>query len=279
MLGDGELPLLTIGMKLRSAREAAGLTLDDISSRTKIARRHLEAIEEDRFLDFASRTYAIGFARTYARALGLEEAAVAEEVRVHLATEADLRPEPAEMFEPGDPARVPPSRLAWLSAGGAVAVLVVLFLAWRTFLDPAVGLPDLISARPTVAPAAKAPTGKAPRPAPAAQGPVVIAADDDRIWVKIVDSGGNQLYQKEMARGETYAVPATALGPVLSTARPDALRITVGGRELPRLALSPVLVKDVSLLPVALAARASASPASAASGAVAPARETSTVSD
>src|SRR3546814_5505043 len=42
---QGELAITRTGDKLRLAREAAGLTLADVASRTRITQRHLEAID------------------------------------------------------------------------------------------------------------------------------------------------------------------------------------------------------------------------------------------
>lgn len=135
---------LSVGDRLRAAREASGLSRADVAARTKIAERHLGAIEEDRFDDLASSTYAVGFARAYARTVGLDEAEIARLVRGRLdAGEDEVRP--AVAFEPGDPARIPTPRLAWLAAAGVVAVIVAIFLFWRSYYTPAVTLPDLTS--------------------------------------------------------------------------------------------------------------------------------------
>lgn len=60
------------GTALRRAREAAGLTLDDLFERTRINLRHLRAIEAG---DFPSvpQTYIRAFIREYARTVGLDE--------------------------------------------------------------------------------------------------------------------------------------------------------------------------------------------------------------
>src|SRR3546814_15183499 len=63
----------TAGARLRQAGEAAGRSRADIATLTKIAERHLLAIEENRFGDLAARTYAVGFSRAYERALGLDD--------------------------------------------------------------------------------------------------------------------------------------------------------------------------------------------------------------
>lgn len=248
----------TAGNRLRKAREAAGLTRADIATQTKIAERHLIAIEEDRFNDLAARTYAVGFSRAYARALGISEAEIADQVREQLHGEDHLRSELVEpSFEPGDPARVPPVRMAWIAAGGVVVVVGLLLAFWGSFLSPEGTLPDLIADKP-VATASKAP---APRPtaAPGAvaanRGPVVMTATADKVWVKVTDADGKQLLQKEMALGESWTVPQDANGPELRTARPDALQLTVGGQAVPEIADKPTLVSGVSLAAADILAR------------------------
>jgi len=254
---ETELPLESAGARLGHARQAAGMSLDDVSARTKIAKRHLVSIEEDRFSDLAGRTYAIGFARTFARAVGLDGAEIADSVRLQLATEeAELWPGPQpETFEPGDPARVPPGRLAWIAGLGALVVIVLLYVFWRSFLSPAGELPDLIKDEPPKAVVGAALAAKDVSTPVDPSGKVVFTALEADIWVKFYDEAGDQLFQKLMAKGEQFAVPANASGPQIRTGRPDALRITVGGQEVPRLGTEPVLVKDMPVHAAALLAR------------------------
>lgn len=261
-----ELPFDSPGSRLRRAREAAGLSLGDIAARTKIAERHLASIEQDRFADLASRTYAVGFARAYARAVGMDEREMAQAVRNELAAGEEVweATQPAP-FEPGDPARVPGSRIAWLAALGALAVVALILVYWRSFYAPAVSLPELTSEQEEeAAPATQAPPRAGPAAPPAAQGPVIFTALEPDIWVKFYDAQGKQLMQKQMAKGETYTVPAGADGPQIRTARPDALQITVGGRAVPKLADKAINVKDRPVSAAALLARGSS--ATAASG-------------
>ena len=119
---------------------------------------------------------------------------------------------------------------------------------------PAAELPSLL---PEEQPTAHAAASPAPTAAPQAQdsGPVVFTALEQGVWVKFYDGNGTQLMQKQMALGETYSVPANVPAPQLWTARPDALKITVGGREIPRLATQQQIVKDVPVTAAALLAR------------------------
>ena len=57
----------TPGAKLRAAREAQGLSMQDVATRTRIAQRQLEAIERDDYSALPGIPYAVGFARAYAR--------------------------------------------------------------------------------------------------------------------------------------------------------------------------------------------------------------------
>jgi len=62
----------TAGSTLRSAREAAGLSIDDVALQLKLAPRQVRALEDDDFQHLPGRTFARGFARNYARFIQLD---------------------------------------------------------------------------------------------------------------------------------------------------------------------------------------------------------------
>jgi cytoskeleton protein RodZ len=70
----------TPGNKLRDAREARGLSLDDVAHVTRIPRSSLALIEEGRFDRLPAPVFVRGFLKSYARAVGLDPALV---VRMH----------------------------------------------------------------------------------------------------------------------------------------------------------------------------------------------------
>lgn len=257
------------GPQLRYARERLGLSVGDIAARTKISQRHIADLEAGNYAAFTSRTYAIGFARTVAKAVGLDGEAIAAEVRGEI-----NRLQPATRttasYEPSDPARVPSQSLVWFSLVALALLLAGLFFAYRTLFSPAAELPSLIEQQEAEQAAAAAAASQAATPAPAAAGPVVFTATDDRVWVRLYDATGQVLLDKELALGESFTVPADANSPMVRTARPEALSITVGGRPVPPLATEMMTLRDVKVDAATLLARPAAQPSAAPSATPSP---------
>ena len=82
--GGGESSL---GARLRQAREARGVSLRELSDQTRIARRYLEAIEQDDYKELPGGIFNRSFIKAYARAVGFNEAeavsAYTEVARAH----------------------------------------------------------------------------------------------------------------------------------------------------------------------------------------------------
>src|SRR5215510_4793809 len=91
--GNG-LAMGVFGDRLRREREMRGITLDEITESTKIARRHLEALEGEHFDRLPGGVFNKGFVRAYARFLGIDEdQAVAE-----YSAASNEQPEPEDKF-------------------------------------------------------------------------------------------------------------------------------------------------------------------------------------
>ncbi len=248
------------GDQLRAERERQELTLANIASKTRIPLRHLEAIEAGDFANLPGRTYAVGFARSYAKALGIDEGAITEQVRAELGAEdPSERYASGQALEPGDPARVPSRGLVFFSIASILLLLAGGFMFYRTFFAPASGPGSILAAEQRAEAEAALADNSAATPAtdtvdPA--GEVVFTALQDDTWIKFYDGAGNQLMQKQMAEGERYIVPADAVNPQAWTGRPYAFSITIGGQSVPKLSEEDVTVKDVPVSAEALLARA-----------------------
>ncbi len=267
---QGELAITRTGDRLRLAREAAGLSLADVATRTRITQRHLQAIEKSEFSELPGRTYVTGFARAYARAVELPEAEIGADIRREL-EEDEYGARPLyEAYEPTDPARLPTARLTW------TLVIVTLLLAsaygvWR-FLSVE---PDeaLIAAQNRDADASEAPAGDAApatkattaagQSAIAANAPVVLTSISE-VWIGFDDAKGKTENWRTLDAGEAYEVPPAYIEQfTLRTSIPQALKVTVGGRDIGAIGPADTLVKGVSLKPADLVARAEGNGAAA----------------
>jgi len=255
---EGDMFPRSVGERLADARRNAGLEVADIATRTRIPLRHLEALELGQYNELPGSTYCIGFAKSYARALNLDEVAIARDVRAELNSQGG-RAAP-EYFEPADPARVPPRTLAWTLVV-LIALVVGGYTLWRSMLMDGLGGRDpaaLAAGTDRIEhPAAVGNAAPQARQTAAPAGEVVLTATDT-VWLRISDAGQQRLFEKEMQPGERYQVPSNAKDPKILTGRPDALRVTVGGQEVAPLGPPQATIRDVGISAAALTARAAA---------------------
>jgi cytoskeletal protein RodZ len=230
MEGDpAENPTLfpaTVGEKLRAAREAQKLELSEIASRTRIPLRHLEAIEQSNFASLPSVTYAMGFAKSYARAVGADEVAIGRELRAELGDRPE-RPAPPPSYDFDERSRTPPSGAVIVGVIVAVLVLIGVGLWYGTNLfrgsAPSENLTPIENSI-----AADPGNATAPTPVQAIGGQVTLVALDTA-WIRVTDASGTRLFEKELAKGERYDVPADADRPQVRTGRPDRIQVLLNG--------------------------------------------------
>jgi len=235
------------GDRLRAARTRAGLDLSDVASRTRIPLRHLQAIEAGDYSSFPSSTYCVGFVKAYARAVGEDEQALSQQLRIELGQDGRGYRTELQDYDDADPARIPSRTLAWTAA--AVAVLLAIgYGVWRT---------TMLSG-PDVAPTpveAKAPRPQAPvAQTPSASSEVVLTAIEP-VWVRVYDATDKVLFEKEMAKGERFVVPADANNPMIRTGRAQLIAVTINGSAVPTLGPAERTLKDVGISAAALLAR------------------------
>jgi cytoskeleton protein RodZ len=249
---DDALFPMRAGERLRAARIKAGLDMGDIATRTRVPLRRLEAIERGDMDDIPSPTYAVGFAKSFARAVGEDPDEIARILRDELGqTQPEQRGRDLAEVEDFDPQRVPSRTLAW-TALAIVLLIVGGYAAWRGWLtrDPAAPAPK-VEVADVAAPKAVTPDAA---PAPNPTGQVVLTAKE-AVWLRIYDAADKVLFEKEMTAGERYEVPADANNPMIRTGRADLLSVTVGGREVAALGPAERTVKDVGVSAAALTAR------------------------
>jgi cytoskeleton protein RodZ len=108
--------MASLGQSLREAREARLISLEEIASSTKIVRRYLEALENDRFDIMPGGFFIKGIVRAYANAIGLDaEEVLARYKAAGLFGEPERKrhifpraaAEPAPPLTPAEPAAAP----------------------------------------------------------------------------------------------------------------------------------------------------------------------------
>lgn len=256
-----------VGEKLRAAREAQGLTIDEIANSTRIPKRHLTMIENGGYDGLPAPTYSAGFIKSWARRLGLDGQALADQFRVEMGG-IPIETTQALPYEPADPRRTPPAGLALLAL--LVAVVVGLgYLYWRgTAEEPSEVAAAATDTPPPAAHPAAAPVATQPGPAaataaatPQPTGPVVVGATQD-VWIKVSDSG-KTLFMNVLHPGDHFQVPADAVAPLMTTGRPGHTTVMVGETPIPSVGDPDRAAKDISLKPADLLARVAAPPPAA----------------
>jgi len=256
-------------MALRRAREQAGLSLEDVTRRTKVRRGILTAIEEDRHDELPALTYTLGFVKAYARTVGLDAGDAAQRYRAESA-KADPVPSIVDL-EPIDARQIP-------SRGLAAAGVALLLLALAGFWAWGAGLFDGPLPPPPAAPEAEVAQAAAPgepdaglaedgtvAPAPAEGGPVLLKAREE-VWLRIDNrETGARFFEGTLAPGQELAIPPGE--PLqLRTGRAGAIEVRVGEAALPPLGGPVEQLRGVSLAPADLRARAAALPAAGGLG-------------
>ncbi|WP_405716939.1 helix-turn-helix domain-containing protein [Streptomyces sp. NBC_00046] len=204
----------SIGRVLQQARIAAGLTVEEISSSTRVRIPIVHAIEEDDFSRCGGDVYARGHIRTLARAVELDP----EPLVSQYDAEHGGRPAPtpaAPLFE-AERIRSEPRRPNWTAAMVAAIVAVVGFVGF-TFLK---GSDDgsaatQVAEGPAPHKTSSAPkTGKPVDPKPAPSDSAIAAAPRDKVtvrlnanqgksWISAKDHNGRLLFDGLLLQGQT----------------------------------------------------------------------------
>lgn len=248
-----------IGDRLRAARTKAGLELADVATRTRVPLRHLAALETGDYAALPAPTYSIGFVKSFARAVGVDEQDAAQKLRDEMGHRTLNERVVAQTFEDEESGPLAPRWLAWTLAG----IVLLLAVGYGAISGKWFEMPSTADVAEIEAPAASpspAATAPAPTPATNAQGQVGLTAKE-AVWLRIYDAKDKVLFEKEMAAGERYEVPRDADKPMIRTGRPDLLTVTIDGKEVAALGPAERTIKDVGVSAESLAARTAPLPA------------------
>lgn len=111
---SGDASHCRVGAALQAERLKRGEDLETISETLRIRVAHLRALEEGWWEELPAEAYVVGFLKSYARHLGMDEDAVAHSYRA--AGHQNATPSRLLFPEPIDDSRVPKAPLVMLSA-------------------------------------------------------------------------------------------------------------------------------------------------------------------
>src|SRR3974377_212439 len=97
----------TFGERLKRERELREVTPEEITSRTRIAFRFLEALENEEWEKLPGGAFNRGFVRSIARYLGLDEEALLAEYDLAHGTQSAALPDRPEDRIPSPPKWIP----------------------------------------------------------------------------------------------------------------------------------------------------------------------------
>ncbi|RZS86932.1 uncharacterized protein DUF4115 [Motilibacter rhizosphaerae] len=234
---------MTVGSDLAAARQAAGLSLEEVADKSRIRRSVLAAVERDDFSLCGGDAYARGHLRTLARIVGTDGDALVASYDREVA-----RPEPALLPSEKIDLVGGLDRRRWSlnwSAVLAASLVVVLVYTVGVVLRGGSGGGSPAAAPLTSTPAvATSSASSAPRPsarrtatpAPVAQAPrsgvsVIVAASGGASWLRATTAAGATLFEGMVAKGGSKQF-TDRKGVRLVIGNAGAVALTVNGKQV-----------------------------------------------
>ncbi|CAL9420141.1 helix-turn-helix domain-containing protein [Streptomyces sp. enrichment culture] len=242
-VSEEDRPSVSVGRALQQARIAAGLTVDDVSTATRVRIAIVHAIEADDFAPCGGDVYARGHIRTLARAVDLDPAPLlAQYEQEH----GGGRPAPTPAAPLFEAERIRPERRGpnWTAAMVAAIVVVIGFVGFTMVKGEDEGgktnVADGAGPSESASPTPKSEKPVAPEPAPSdsaiAAAPqdkvtVQVTAADGRSWISAKDHNGRLLFDGLLKQGDTETFQdSSKINLVLGDA--GAIDLFVNGKKI-----------------------------------------------
>ncbi len=242
------MPLKELGSRIQTARQAKGLSIEDVALKLKVHRHTLRSIEEGNLDDMPEPVYARSFTRAYAAYVGIDPEIVQETVDQVFPLEKT--PEYTDKTDRSAPYIRPRRRSSSKSPWLALVVLIILVAAgawyYMTYMRaPATATPPAIqgeSAPSSPAPASPTEDNEPPGPT-ISSGTPASPAPTPQTRSSITDGAQPQASAPAVPQANSHSSTASAPSPAPSangqTAGPAPTQASVQPRQPETPAIPP----------------------------------------
>ncbi|MGP3982749.1 helix-turn-helix domain-containing protein [Streptomyces sp. KR80] len=231
----------SVGRALQQARIDAGLTVEEVSSTTRVRIPIVHAIEQDDFTRCGGDVYARGHIRTLARTVGLDPAVLVEQYDAD--TGGRPAPTPAAPLFEAERFRSEPRRPNWTAAMVAAIVVVVAFVGFTLFSGDDAGSGKSVASqstgsKPDSTRNPNKPADPKPEPSdsaiaavPADKVTVKLTAEEGSSWISAKDHNGRLLHEGVLKQGDSKTfTDKERIDLVLGNA--GAIELYVNGKQI-----------------------------------------------
>jgi cytoskeletal protein RodZ len=235
-VGAGAEERRTVGQLLADARAAAGMSIDEVSARTRIRATLIRQMEHDDFTGVGGSVYARGHIRGIARTLGVAPEPLVAAYGAGNDTVPTPSVAPTSSFDPLRHGEGRRGGRRWGTAMVASAAVLCL-LALVAFLIPGSSRHDAPTVSATTAPsppagpASAAASGAAvPPTTPPTEVNLRLEAVSAQSWLEVSDDSNHVVLRQILAKGDTRTLTARTLRVKMGNA--GAMDLSCNGRKL-----------------------------------------------
>jgi len=230
-----------IGAELGARRMEYGLSLKDVSEKLHIQYSYLDAIERLDKDGLPTLGYALGYVRTYARFLGMNERQAIERFKVDIEAPRYLSAQAEPHFVPKNSFHLPKGSFAI----GAVLCCAFAVVSWYGMKADALSTVTAAAAVQLTENLDLPPA----QPNQSNENMISLKAIGPS-WVQVKDSLGNVLISRIMVKGEIFETERKNL-PVLSLRDAGAIELYLGGQLIGAIGQRGAPAKNIPLAEVA----------------------------
>lgn len=224
---------MSIGETLAEARREAGLTIAQVSQRTRIRESIVRSIEQGDFSPCGGDFYARGHIRSIAEVVGTDPAPL---LREYDGTHEPTGITAAEAFSPTTPIKIREPRRRRFPVALVAIVLLLAVIGYGSYrliapsgnghsAAPAVSAKSAATATPKASPTAS----PSPSPTPTPAETVVSLTAYSDCWLNVTLPNGTQVYQGTLLAGKTVTWKEKHKVNIV-VGNPSGVRIKVNGK-------------------------------------------------